>query len=423
MLKVLLLFGYITTFFTLPNVVNFKTPSGIQVFFTKLPGYKTVSLQCLIKKSGTAYNKPELINLLLECIKKCDGKQVNSNEFEIRSKELGINFDTTLSKDYVILSYAYVKNSQDEFIKQIRERLFNLTFDKFEQIKENFLSSIIASYDKPKNALDRKLYTTLYKNHQYGQSIKPELISSTKKIDVETLYNNSLTKKDLVIVIAGDLTKENIINIVDGIFKGIKLKKEHPVIKNPKINEIKSDIEINQNNSKYYNILFFFNHKNFAFQDGKKTICSLLATSFLFSRGNGANSLLFKILRESGLVYYINFYLNIEDYSQIFTGYTATNNYQATKKQILKILRTFKKSSIKPAELEDRKNYLKTYIINNLRTPKHYTDFIIYCLSLHINKNCIKNYINIIDSIDLKYFLNFIKKDFLNGTISFIYLH
>lgn len=147
------------------------------------------------------------------------GEEINEIlEFIAGSVEVGIDRDSGTA------SMSVMKKDIDTGLKIFADILMNPVFreDKLELEKQKAIEAIRRQNDDPSNIARREFRKVVYGNHPYGRSPTIDAIDRIKRDDLVQFHKKYFHPNNVIMGIAGDFDKEEMINKIEEIFKDWK---------------------------------------------------------------------------------------------------------------------------------------------------------------------------------------------------------
>lgn len=403
------------------NVVNFNTPHKIHVKFIKLPKFNSVSVVGILKDSGTANFAPGVIELLAHALEMCESSKPGEQSFAQVMSENCFTFSASPSKDEMILSLTFLKTQLEEAATFLKNRIYNITFNDFEEAKSDLSSTLKLGSNTPRIAFSEAIDKSLFPGHRYGLVLSDAILKSVTKASVTEVYKNLFNKQDLTVIIAGDLTRDEVNSFVDKVFANIKPAPHKKVgnVKDVKTQRNKEKI-LNSFKSPHYKVLLYFPNVATNTQDPKLVAAHMILNHF--TSGN-TNYGIYKILRDSGLVYNARLVFNAYKHGGYLGLIIYTDKYAKSKQKAVAFLKKLAARGISESDLSDEKAFLKSKIVSSLKTPSDHAEHVKTLTLYGIKFENEHVLLKALDSIDLKYFNKFLRETLKCNEISVVAIH
>ncbi|MGB1077235.1 MAG: M16 family metallopeptidase [Bdellovibrionales bacterium] len=209
------------------DIQELTTPSGIPVWLVEDHSVPIISLKFSFKGAGAVHETSEKQGLV----------QILSNTMDEGAGDLDSQtFQKTLSDNSISLSFSGGRDNFSGNLKTLtenKETAFDLLhlalteprFDAepLERMKQSNISRIKNSMPQPSWINARIMNDIAFAGHPYAQNSGGTLstIPNITADDLRAFMKNELFKGRLVVSIAGDITKEDAITIVEETFSGL----------------------------------------------------------------------------------------------------------------------------------------------------------------------------------------------------------
>lgn len=335
---------------------------GIKAYLFEEKSNPIVSLSAVFKGAGYAGDVLGKLGsakmaaaLLGEGAGNLDGQSLKE---EMENLAIGISFNA--GKDDFEASLLSTKENLPRAAELMRLMLTEPRFEAADMARVKAQMSEILKRQKehPANELNLAFLHELYGTHPYGRNPegRAEDIRSLGKTDLQELIKERLTRQNVLVGIAGDISKTEAEQLLDEIFGTLPEKGKLNFIREADLVFDGRDIRINKNsngqnitlkaapgvsrNDDYFYPLFVANH---------------------ILGGSGLSSKLSQEIREKrGLTYGVYSYLGMDDKAPlIMVGFSTTpDKYDQAEKLFEKEWQNFGVDGVSEAELEKAKNYL-----------------------------------------------------------------
>lgn len=403
------------------NVVNFNTPHKIHVKFIKLPKFNSVSVVGILNNSGTSNFAPGVIELLAHSLEMCESSKPGEQSFAQVMSENCFNFSAYTSKDEMIVSLTFLKTQSEEAVKFLKNRIYNIAFNDFDEAKSDLSSTLKLGRNTPRIAFIEAIDKSLFPGHKYGLVLSDDTLKSVTKASVTEAYKHLFNKQSLTVVIAGDMTKDEVSDFVDKVFADIRPTpyKKIETVKDVKTQKNKEKI-LNLFKSPHYKVLFYFPNVSTNTEDPKLIAAHMILSHF--TAGN-VDYGIYKILRDSGLVYNAGLIFNAYKHGGYLGLTIYTDKYTKSKQKVIAFLKKLASKGMSEADLSDTKAFLKNKIISSLKTPSDHAEYLKTITLYGIKSESEQVILKALDSIDLKYFNNFLRETLKCNEISIVAIH
>lgn len=339
----------------------FSEKSNIKSYFMQQNEVPIVAISFIFDNSGSAYddvNKKGIASLFVATIK--DGA-FNRSADEIRDelglKGISISFDS--SKDSISGSLVAPKEYLQDAVELLRDILSKPKFEKkyLEIAKAQIIKSLMVEKENPAKELSLANDKLLFGEHEYSQNPLGNIqdIKNISQEDLKNFVKNRLAKNNLYVGIAGDLTKEEALSSVDGIFGNLNETNNVKKIENVVLDFNKPELKIERKDGQ--NIVVFTTN-------GTCRKCEdfypLYVANYLLG-GAGLNSKLNQKLREQeGLTYGAYSSMVLTDKVNLLTaGFSTTKDkFEKAVDMFRSEWENIRQNGFSNDEVEFAKNYL-----------------------------------------------------------------
>lgn len=327
---------------TVITKINKNTPRTAITFY--------LSIEEAEKKAG--------INAILNRLFLQGTQKRTAEEIAKETEENAIELYSEIKADYLRFKGLSLNEDFEYTLELLEDIMLHSTLADFDKEVIKMKGEISAELDSPKTKASDNFYKTIYENHPYGNTYTKilEAVDTIQRSDVEDAYKAILENSKKTICIVGDFNEEDIINILENHFGGMK-NNENYENKIPKmsIKEDKLSI-IEKDDAKQAQI---FEGRMFpTYTDKEYATCCLLN---IILGANGLSCRLFLELREKrGLAYTVRSIYEPKTQCATFTVYIGTEpkNIETAIAGINEEIEKIKNIPITEEELTDAKNSL-----------------------------------------------------------------
>ena len=287
-------------------------------------------------------------------------ESLTSQDFKEKLENYAIGISFSAGLDDFTGAMVTTSEHQKQAYALLKDILIHPRFDKedLNRTKLQLQKSFLLQKEHPQSILNLKFAEYLYKNHPYGRNPLGEwnIVSKLNRQDLLKYMQTHFAQNNLIIGVAGDITPENLENVLDDVFGALPQSTAIDFVRNPDIDFNMPELNIDfaagaQNISR-------FAAKGVSRSD--KDFYPLYVANHIFG-GSGLSSRLSKAAREDkGLTYSIYTYMSLADKSPLLQGeFSATKDKYAKVKEILRQeWNKFGQQGATEQEVEDAKNYL-----------------------------------------------------------------
>ncbi len=321
-----------------------------------------ISMSVMFKGAGYSAddeNKQGISNLvaatLAEGTKNLDSQSLKEL---MENYAIGISFDA--SQDDFTASLVTTTQNQQKAYNLLKDMMLSPRFEEkdVKLAKEEIKKSFLLQKEHPGNILELEFAKYLYDSHPYGRNPlgKWEDIAQLSAQDMQKYVQTHLTKSNLIIGVAGDISAEDLGKVLDETFGDLPETAAINFVRNTRIdfNLPEKNInmpEIGQNISIFASKGVSRNHPDFY---------PLYVANYIFG-GSGLSSRLSKEIREkNGLTYSIYTYMSLNEKAPLLCGSFSTTPDKYAK--LWKLLKAewnkFFAQGVSEKEVEMAKKYL-----------------------------------------------------------------
>jgi predicted Zn-dependent peptidase len=357
-----------------------KLSSGIKTILYPSKSLPLSTILILVK-TGTDYEKKQnngISHFIEHLFFKGTKNYPDPNILAVELDKIGADYNAFTSYEYTGYYIKTLPEFTENGIELLGDMLTNPIFDEKEIEKERgvILEEIKFVHDTPQYYIFDEGLKLLYGDQPAGWSIlgKENIVKRLDRNDILNYFLKQYTNKNMMIIIAGNFNKNNILRTLEKVFS--KFRKSNPY-KKAKTKNYQDRLRlkiIQRKDIKQAHILILFRKRGL--KDLKEErFKEKLLTSFL---GYGFSSRLFKILRqELGLTYY----LKIDDTLFYDRGYFYIQfgcdvdkiNFALSK--TMEELKKIKQEKIYEDEIEKSKTILKNNLLSTVETSMDLASF------------------------------------------------
>jgi len=205
------------------GTVTEMTVNGLKVIFK--PSTKQTVCTVLFFKGGTAnYDEKQqgIEALALSAASECGTEKYDKDAYKDKADKFGINIGGTSSYDFGYINMTCVKPYFNEGWDLFAEAINHPVFEEKELglLQQKLVSNLKSQESNPDNALTRMSMGNTFKGTRYAIRPEgtPETIGAFKQADVKEYYSKLLNVNRLLLVVVGNLTKEEVKQKVEAAF-------------------------------------------------------------------------------------------------------------------------------------------------------------------------------------------------------------
>lgn len=222
--------------FAAAKIENWQTPQNSRVYYVHTEGLPMVDVQVIFDAGSTRDGeKFGLANLTAAMLDTGAGAW-NADDIAKRLESVGASFGADVSTDMMTFSLRSLTDKAllDNALTTMQTILTKPKFNEadFKREKSRLLALLKQQEELPANVASAAFYKTLYGTHPYGHlsagTIKTATSLSTK--DLKTFYQTYCVADNAIVVIVGDLSKEQAQQTAELLVKDLpKGKKPEPI--------------------------------------------------------------------------------------------------------------------------------------------------------------------------------------------------
>lgn len=138
---------------------------------------------------------------------------LSSEQIDFRVEALGAEMAVDTSSSTVAIHAQVIARNVDAFVDLVARLLATPTFpeDELERLKRESVAEIIEARDNDRVVAQKAMQRTFFEGHPYGRNAggTTESIPRIGRSDVVAFYKRYVVRRNLVIGIAGDMTREH----------------------------------------------------------------------------------------------------------------------------------------------------------------------------------------------------------------------
>lgn len=311
----------------------------IKAYFIEEKDSPLVSISFIFSEAGVAYDPKgkEGLAKLVSSSMLAGSQKMSSEELSDYTGIKGINISFSASMDSFTGQMTASKENFSDAISVLHQVLISPRYERkyVENNKDVMIKSLKVEKESPAKELNLAFNELIYGDYPYGRNPLGDIkaIESITRDDLKAFVKNNLSKSNLFVGIAGNISKDEAIDALKKIFGDLAIKNKTSKLEFADIDWAKSKISINRENAGQ-------NIASFAVK-GTCRKCDdfypLYIANYLFG-GSGLNSKLNQKIREQeGLTYggYSGLVL-LDNANLITAGFSATPDKYAKAEKLFK---------------------------------------------------------------------------------------
>ena len=400
---------------------SLKTDSGIKFWLVEDKSLPLISLSFLFK-GGSSLDpggKEGVTNLMTSLLDE-GSDNFSASEFKLAMRENGVKISYSASKEKINGTFQVVKSQIQEGFWLLHESLNKPLFqlDKINEVKSQIEASIKIDQSNISTIASDKFNDFFFINNKLGKTVKGNLdsLSKIKRLDILKSFEKSITKNNLVIGIAGDISSELAKKYIDYVFGNLPINNSiKPISKLP---NLRNGVEIFEIDTPQTTVVF---GQRGLSRNNKDYFSARIANYIL--GGGGFQSRLYKEIRErNGLVYSIYSYLlPFERIGIIIGGFQTRNeNVKNTIQKVRDEWINIRVNGISKKELANAKTYFKGSFSRNLTSTVSIANLLMIVQYYDLGEDYFANRDLIIDNVKLNHVNKLVKNLFDNDKLFFM---
>ena len=220
------------------EVREVKTPKGITVWFAEDHTVPIVAMNYAFAggAAGDPADKQGLANFLSAMLDEGAG-DLASEAFQERMEELAFSMSHSAGREWFNGSFRSLSRNLDESVKLLALAINRPRFDQqpLERIRKQLLVSLRKKAEDPEELAWRAFRRMLFGNHPFGRDRDGTEagIRAITADDLRALHKRLFSREGLLVVVAGDISEQRMIRMVDAVFGDLPEKSGMPRIDKP----------------------------------------------------------------------------------------------------------------------------------------------------------------------------------------------
>ena len=347
------------TFAKMPQ--EFVTENGIKYWLITDNQIELISLSFSFDKAGYAFDADDKQGVSIMAAQMLNnGTKTHSYEEYHNFLDLnGINIGFSADKDYFdgyMTTPSYNKEHAFEMLKAV---IFEPRLEEgfLKTLQSQFAVTVKTQKETPQSELGIKFKQILYGNHPYARTVETmaESVAALKVADIKNFLQNALSKDNLLVSVAGNISADEAGKMIDDLFLGLASKSGKETLTAPEIDLTPQTIFIERDTAQVISSFVFKGVKRL-----DEDFYPLYIANQIFG-GSGLTSRLSIETREKeGLTYGVYTYLVTDDLTPLIMGgfSCVPENYEKMKDLLVKEMNEFAKNGVSENELKATKDYL-----------------------------------------------------------------
>ena len=346
---------------TFSNRVQEIKAGGLRAWLMEEHSVPIVSIDFKFTGAGSAQEDEDKQGLtdLLETLLLDGAGKYDAESFKETCEEYGIKIGFSADDDSFGGYLHTPRKNLDKALEMLTVVLQNPRFDEkyIDLRKQQIKTSIKISMEKPGAILADEFAEFIFAGHPYSrrQTAKLETLDNVTTQDLEDFMSSHITRKNLIISFAGDISVKKVKNILKNPFA--ELPEQYS---GEKMSEIHLELGGRQQNIKYDSAQSISAFAGNGTRRENVDFYPLYLANYIFG-GSGLNSRISQVIREKeGLTYGISTSLVQKDAAALLEGsYSSTpENFAKAQELLLREWKKMAEDGVSKEELQQAKDAL-----------------------------------------------------------------
>lgn len=204
------------------DIQTITSSGGIGAWLVEEHSLPFVALQIAFR-GGTSLDvegKRGAVNLMAGLLEEGSG-ELDARAFARATEELATSFSFSSSPDDLTISARFLTENFDASVALLRDAIQSPRFDEadIERVRAQVLSSLAFAAKDPNDIASKAFAAMAYGDHPYGtdESGTPESVAALTRDDLVEAHRNVLVRDRVLIGAVGDITPEQLGNLVDAL--------------------------------------------------------------------------------------------------------------------------------------------------------------------------------------------------------------
>lgn len=358
--KILLTFLFLQGFLMAATIkhINIKGVS-VPVVFEENKNLPILNLQLVFKNSG--YIQDNISGLASTSAKLLNEgtKKLGSTKFAEKLENSAISLSASTGFETFVIELSSIKDVHEKALKLLKNLLEDPNYD--EKVLEKIKTITSGSLKRKENDYDyqasKNLKKIIFKDTALANPSSGTIdsISKIKLNDIENFLDKALDLDNLIVVVGGDFTFDEIEVKIKNLIKTLNNKNKNKLTK-IKVNEEAETKTVKKETQQAY---IYFGSPFYVDVKDENSYMAKVASFILGGSGFGSR-LMEEIRVKRGLAYSAYGYVSQNKSHSYFTGYLQTKNESANEavKLVKELVKDFAKNGVTEDELESAKKFL-----------------------------------------------------------------
>lgn len=363
-----------------PKIQEVVSPGGIRAWLVESHAVPIVALRAGFTEAGSAHDPAGLEGraAMTASLLEEGAGEMNALAFTTALENDAIGLNLSADEDQFTVSLQSLSEKKSQAFRLLGLALTSPRFDEdaIARLKIQTLTTLQELQESPNYALERAWAKLAYADHPYGRPpATPESMQALNRADFVQCHQRYLTKENLLISVAGDITAAELMPLLDAAFSQLPARyqpdqtvAEHELPKQSARLDVERDIP---------QTLVMFGTPGLKRQDPDYLVAYML--NYIIG-GDTLSSRLGKTIRgEKGLAYYASSHLQPQAHSASWIGIFATRTEKAGEaiKAMQDTLALAAEKGISDKELIDAKAFLTGSFVLSLDSNAELANFLL----------------------------------------------
>ena len=226
-----------------PTIQNWQTDNGANIYFVPTDGLPILDVQLVFDAGSARDEKKGGVAALTSTLLNQGAAGKNAQNIAELLDSVGAQLDVSTSRDFTTISYRSLTDETALLTswRVLKELVNEPDFPELDlkREKERTLLDIKERQDSPGTLAQLALYGEIYKGHPYANAIQGEevYVSGIKVRDLQDFYKQYYVAKNLVVVLVGGVSRNQVERMVDDLVGGLPAGKKASPISKVKVHE------------------------------------------------------------------------------------------------------------------------------------------------------------------------------------------
>ena len=235
--KALFLLGFILLTlsqfaYSAAKIEHWQTPQGTRVYYVHTESLPMVDIQVVFDAGSSSDGQQFGLAALTTALLDTGAGKWNADEIAQRFESIGAQFGASSSIDMATVSLRTLTDKPlfDKALETMQVILTHPTFNEadFQREKNRTLAGLKQQEESPAELASIAFYNALYGNHPYAhpESGVIKTVAALKVADLRNFYQKYYVAANAIVVIVGDLTKQQAEQTAEKLLAGLPVGKK-----------------------------------------------------------------------------------------------------------------------------------------------------------------------------------------------------